>query len=106
LSKIGTENEGGGDEAWKLLEDILRLIEMTPEFESRLTLLVIDRLDLCVSEEGMSVLKDLIPRLQGLNRKVSRVQVLVTTARISPLGVPTLRRGEEWLRAYGKKTHG
>jgi hypothetical protein len=105
--EIGTEvKPNSGQLAWQLLEDVLRLIETAPEFQGRVAMLLIDRLDLCVSEDGFSVLEDLIPRLQGISHRVSRVQVLITTARLSPLGVPTLRRGSEWLRAYGKQTHG
>ncbi|KAI0378641.1 hypothetical protein F5Y04DRAFT_283568 [Hypomontagnella monticulosa] len=102
--KIGTNVNG--HLAWQLLLDILGLIEAAPEFQSRTVFMLIDRLDLCISEEGFSVLEHLVPRLQNLSRQVSRVQVLITTARISPFGVPTLRRGSEWLRAYGKRIHG
>ncbi|KAI1458871.1 hypothetical protein F4805DRAFT_422887 [Annulohypoxylon moriforme] len=103
FSEIGTKT--GPDSArlaWQLLEDILQLIETAPEFQGRVILILIDRLDLCVSEEHFSVLDHLIPRLQSLSFRVSRVQVLITTAKISPHAVPTLRRGSEWLRAYGK----
>lgn len=92
--------------AWRLLEDTLRLIEEAPELRDRVVLLLIDRLDLCVAEEGFSVLDSLIPRLQALGHQRARVQVVVTTARLSALAVPTLRRGSEWLQAYGKKAHG
>ncbi|KAI0884290.1 uncharacterized protein GGS22DRAFT_165292 [Annulohypoxylon maeteangense] len=103
FSDIGTKTSpDSGRLAWQLLEDILRLIETAPEFQGRVILILIDRLDLCVSEENSSVLDHLIPRLQSLSFKISRVQVLITTAKISPHSVPTLRRGSGWLRAYGK----
>jgi hypothetical protein len=104
---VGTTTKSdSGPAAWKLLEDMLRLIEAAPEAKNRNMLILVDRLDLCYSEEHYSVMEDLIPGLQSLNRRLSRVQVLITTARISPLGVPTLLKGSEWLRAYGKKAHG
>lgn len=95
-----------GDLAWQLFEDVLRLFAAAPDLRGRVALILIDRLDLCQSEPGFSVLEDLIPRLQGLGSRIARVQVLITTARLSPHAVPTLRRGSEWLRAFGKKTHG
>lgn len=92
--------------AWKLLDDTLRMMEEAPELQGRLVLILIDRLDLCISEPGFSVLNDLIPRLQGLSRQRVRVQVMITTARLSAFGVPTLRKEPNWLQAHGKKTHG
>lgn len=107
LSEIGTNAApNSGHLAWQLLEDVLRLIETAPEFQCRVVVILIDRLDLCVSEEGFSVMDHLIPRLQSLSFRISGVQVLITTARFSPYAIPTLRKGSEWLQAYGKKLHG
>lgn len=91
---------------WRLLEDLLRLMEEAFELRGRAVLLLIDRLDLCVSEEGFGVMDKLIPRLHKLSHQRSTLQVLVMTARLSACAVPTLRRGPEWLQAYGKRTHG
>ncbi|KAI1382944.1 uncharacterized protein F4822DRAFT_87336 [Hypoxylon trugodes] len=103
FSEIGTETgSDSGSLAWKLLEDILLLIRATPEFQDRAILILIDRLDLCVSEEYFSVLNHLIPQLQKLGLQIPGVQVLVTTARFSLSAIHTLRKGPEWLRAYGK----
>lgn len=92
--------------AWELLEDMLRLLEEAHELRDRVVLLLIDRLDLCISEAGFTVLQDLIPRLQKLSHQRARVQVMITTARLSAHIVPTLKKGPEWLQAYGKKRHG
>ncbi|KAI0844147.1 hypothetical protein F5Y00DRAFT_266875 [Daldinia vernicosa] len=106
FSEVGTKTSpNSGNLAWQLLEDILRLIETAPESQGRVVLIVIDRLDLCVSEIGFSVLEHLIPRLQSLSFRISRVQVLITSAKFSPYAIPTLRRGSEWLQAYGRKIH-
>ncbi|KAJ0114040.1 hypothetical protein J7T55_007874 [Diaporthe amygdali] len=95
-----------GAMAWNLLDDMLRLMDETPELSDRSILILIDRLDLCVSEEGFSVLDHLIPSLQGLSRQHVRVRVMITTAKLSASAVPTLRKGPEWLQAYGKRKHG
>lgn len=92
--------------AWQLLDDTLRMMEEAPDLQGRLVLVLIDRLDLCISEPGFSVLNDLIPRLQNLSRQRVRVQVMITTARLSAFGVPTLRKESNWLQAHGKKMHG
>lgn len=94
--------------AWDLLDEMLRLMEQALEINGLEVLVWIDRLDLCVSEKGFSVLHDLIPRLQNLSHRRARVQVIVTTARLSALAVPhsCLRKGPEWLQAFGKRTHG
>lgn len=92
--------------AWELLRNTLWLMDEAPELRNRAVLILIDRLDLCRSEEGFRVLDGLIPRLQGLSRQHARVQVIITTARVSALAVPSLRRGPEWLQAYGKRSHG
>lgn len=106
--RIGkTTPEGGSAKlVWGLLMDVLRLLEEASELRDRVVLLLIDRLDLCISEPGFTVLQGLIPRLQNLSHEQTRVQVIITTARLSAHTVPTLRKGPEWLQAYGKKTHG
>lgn len=106
--KIGkaTTEEGSAGLLWDLLMDMLRLLEEASELRDRVALLLIDRLDLCISETGFTVLQDLIPRLQNLGHQRGRVQVIITTARLPAHNVPTLKRGSEWLQAYGKKIHG
>lgn len=61
--KIGqTKTEDGSAKLmWDLLLDILRLLEEASELRDRVALLLIDRLDLCISETGFTVLQDLIP---------------------------------------------
>lgn len=104
FQEIGNDTKlGSASLTWELLYDLLRLMEEAPELRRRAVLLLVDRLDLCVSEDGFSVMDDLIPRLQLLSHRRRNVQVIVTTARISALSVPSLRRGPEWLQAYGKR---
>ncbi|KAI7774064.1 hypothetical protein LA080_009425 [Diaporthe eres] len=106
--KIGQAipEEGSAELVWELLMDVLRLLEEASELRDRVVLLLIDRLYLCISETGFTVLQGLIPRLQNLSHERARVQVIITTARLSAHTVPTLRKGPEWLQAYGKETHG
>lgn len=93
--------------AWKLLEDMLQLMEEVLEQRGRQVLLLIDRLDLCISEEGFSVMRELIPRLQNLGHQRRRVQVIITTARLPVSALPEsyLKRGSEWLLVNNSKTH-
>ncbi|KAJ4407659.1 hypothetical protein N0V82_009861 [Gnomoniopsis sp. IMI 355080] len=87
--------------AWQLLEHMLWLMDRDEVLEQRgrQVLLIVDRLDLCMSEEGFSVMKELIPRLQQLGHQHPRVQVIITTAHLGPYAVPDnyLKRGSEWL---------
>lgn len=110
FSRIGSQTKAEAALlAWGLLDDLLRFMSESPALRGRSVLILVDRLDLCVSKnqpsEGFSVLNDLIPRLQGLSHHHTQVQVVITTARLSALHVPTLRRGSDWLRAYSTKAH-
>lgn len=80
---------------------MLQLMEKVLDSSDRRLLFLIDRLDLCRPEEHgeFSVMKELIPRLQKLGHQYSRVQVMVTTARIAPCAVPEsyLNKDSDWL---------
>jgi hypothetical protein len=99
------QKPGAARLAWRLLQDVVRLMEDAARTRNCKVLILIDRLDLCVSNEDFSVLKDLIPRLQQLSHQSSLVRVMITAAKVPALKVPTLRTAPEWLLSYGKCFH-
>jgi hypothetical protein len=94
---------GAASRAWELLEDVLRFIQPTMELRNRRVLVLVDRLDLCTSDKGFSVLRHFIPRLQKLSHQSARVSVMITAAEVSPADVRTLETGPEYLLPYGQR---
>ncbi|KAK1753649.1 hypothetical protein QBC47DRAFT_430486 [Echria macrotheca] len=94
---------GAALRAWELLEDVLRFIRPTMELRNRRVLVLVDRLDLCTSGRGFSVLRDFIPRLQRLAEQTARVSVMVTAAEVSPMDVHTLNTEQGRLLPYGQR---
>ena len=65
------------DDYWEMLELLLR--------QAKETFIVIDRIDLCVREQGQrDVGVELVERLQNIISSIPQVQILITTAKLQP----------------------
>jgi hypothetical protein len=71
---------------------LIKFIGQTAIDRDQRILILIDQLDLYMSNEDFSVLRDFIPRLQKLPRQCSRVKVMVIAADVSVTEVITLDR--------------
>lgn len=88
--------KGNGMEAWKLLVEILEVVQEVCLEKKKELYIIVDRLDLCAPDEGFDVRKCLIPRLQEISQRWRNMRVVLTST-VMAERVGTLRGEEGWL---------
>jgi hypothetical protein len=86
-----------GFKAWELLKEILEIVQDIMVEKSQELYIIIDRLDLCTSDEVFGIQKQLIPRLQEISQRWRNTRVVLSsTVMVERVG--TLRSEEGWLK--------
>jgi hypothetical protein len=83
--------------AWELLKEILEIVQDVMVEKAQELYIIIDRLDLVVSDETFGVQKQLIPRLQEVSQRWRNTRVVLTST-VMAERVGTLKDEEGWLR--------
>lgn len=86
-----------GFKAWDLLVEILEIVQDVMVEKAQELYIIIDRLDLAMSDETFGVQKQLIPRLQEISQRWRNTRVVVTSTVMADR-VGTLRDEDGWLK--------
>lgn len=83
--------------AWRLLSEILEILQEVMMEQQQELYIIIDRLDICgSSSEDFGVRKDLIPRLQEISQRWRNTRVVITSTAMAER-VGTLKGDDGWV---------